>query len=460
MKTKPEEMLEEIGDSFNNYLKKGMKLDSFSKKIDPDLNIENLDDLLKIHFILTESKDQEPGVIDFIEELPERLRRIKTTITNKKNTLEGEVKGKIDWQSTIKTRNSTGCSNNTLFVCNQTKKNYETKENLVLKELLSVIHEIVFDKLNELEFKGKEIGWLDEWSEDKSDLKGTVERVFHRNIYLKRIKHEEIQVTERMISDVKKSRNKLYREAATLLEKYRKLLDHDLDSGEAKRLLKNTFIKPEKTEVLFELYWIIKIIKGFEEKSDVNFKWIVKGENIIAEWEDQEHIYKIYHDSTGSLNFSINLEDIEEPEKDDYLNRQKEVIEKWKKMSKDVFKQEKSNGLWGGRPDIILERYNKQEELKEVFIGEVKYTENQQYALKGLKELLEYMALVKDKNSDFFENTEDILESKQVHGYLFTDKIELDHEQQENKIKIIPYGSEHSFTSDISGANSEIVYYD
>lgn len=445
MSVKPEELLEEIGDDFNTYLKKGiLDIGPFSDKIEPNLNIDNLEDLLKIHFILTRKRDQEPGVIDFIQELPQKIRKIKTTITHENRLLEGEVKGRIDWQRTIKTRNSTGCSNETLFVCKQTKKNYEIKENLVLKKLLMVIHEIVFNKLKEPEFTGKESEWLDDWFKDKNDLKNTLERVFHRNIYLRRIKHEKIKVTDRMVYDVKKSRNKLYRDAATLLEKYRKLLNHELNQKEAKNLLRNTFIKPNKPEVLFELYWTIKVIKSFEKDSEITFKWITKGKNIVAEWEDKKHNYKIYHNSTGSKNITYNIKLGKEPKEDGYLKRQIEIVKKWKKLSDDLFDETKGDNLWSGRPDIVLEKYNKEGELLELLIGEVKYTQNKDYALKGLRELLEYMALVQE-NEEFIEKEGDILKSKKVRGILFTDKLpEIKNEQDTNEIKIVPYKSKQA----------------
>ena len=88
--------------------------------------------------------------------------------------------------------------------------------------------------------------------------------MYHRNVYIRRVKLGSNTVTERMISRTAKSRIELYREAAELLTKYRKLMAYDLDDAEAKELLRNTFIQPEKTETLFELYWIIKITKQFD----------------------------------------------------------------------------------------------------------------------------------------------------------------------------------------------------
>ena len=78
MKTPTDKLLEEISVDLNQFLKHG-NLKSFSKKIDPNLNIDNIEKLLRIHFVLTTTNKEsnEIGVIDFIEKLPEQLRRIK-----------------------------------------------------------------------------------------------------------------------------------------------------------------------------------------------------------------------------------------------------------------------------------------------------------------------------------------------------------------------------------------------
>lgn len=87
------------------------------------------------------------------------------------------------------------------------------------------------------------------------------------------------------------------------------------------------------------------------------------------------------------------------------------------------------NSLWGGRPDILIERYsttddNGADTLSQVFIGEVKYTQNFDYAATGLRELLEYMAFVKYTDSgEYVEGQEGLLEGIVVKGVLFVDEL-------------------------------------
>lgn len=436
-KTEPEELINEIGDNFNMFLKAGMRVDSFSKKIDPELNINNLNKLLRIHFVLTDE------VRGFVKALPKRVRRIKTTVDKRSQILKGEVKGRIEWDKTIKERCKCNYDDLALFVCNQTEKNYNISENIVLKHLLSIIHSIIFEDLKPA--IDKEYTWIEKWTENQSKLKTTIREVFLRNIYIKRITSDGTEITERMIRSASKSRNKFYRDAARLLLRYNKIMKHDLDSEEAKELLRNTFIKPERAEVLFELYWVIQMIeaKSGKELKDVKFNIIDGTNNIVAEWEDDDCSYRIYHDSNGCFQFLEKYEDVFKDiiiDKDGYLMREKKVFRKWKEMCSKVLSLEKGDSFWGGRPDILLEKYKKgSDNPEQVFIGEVKYTDSKEYASQGLRELLEYMALIKS-DSGYFEEKEKIFGSDKMKGYLFVDKINNVKTQAYENIKIIRFG--------------------
>jgi SepF-like predicted cell division protein (DUF552 family) len=436
-KTTPDKLINEIGDNFNMFLKAGIHVDSFSKKIDPELNINNLTKLLRIHFVLTDE------VINFVQALPKRVRRIKTTVDKRSQILNGEVRGRIEWDKTIKERCKCNYGDLTLFVCNQTEKNYNISENIVLKHLLSIIHSTTFEDLKPA--IDENYKWVESWTENQNKLKTTIREVFLRNIYIKRITSDDAEITERMIHSASKSRNKFYRDAARLLLRYNKIMKHDLDSEEAKELLRNTFIKPERTEVLFELYWVIQMIevKSGKELKDVKFNIIDGTNNIVAEWGAGDCIYRIYHDSNGSFQFLEKCEDVFKDiiiDKDGYLVREKNVFRKWQGMCSEVFSLEKGDSFWGGRPDILLEKYKKgSDEPEQVFIGEVKYTDSKDYAARGLRELLKYMALIKIDNG-YFEEKEKIFESDKVNGYLFIDKIDNVKTQVHKNIKIIRFG--------------------
>jgi len=268
-------------------------------------------------------------------------------------------------------------------------------------------------------------------------------QIFHKNIHLKRITQERIKITNRMISKTLQSRFRLYREAAQLLIRYRKIFNYELDIVEAKELLKNTFIIPKRESVLFELYWITMILKYLKVENFEDFRYELReiGNNLIARWSKGKFKYKIYHDSIGDFKLLEEItkinEILENVDKDNYLGREIKIREKFTKLI-----SRKSTTFWSGRPDIILEKINKEGEIVEALIGEVKNTSNKNYAILGLRELLEYMALIKDiKKDKYIEDYIDIFESlKSIKGVLFTYKIEDFTLSPDNNIKLIKFG--------------------
>ena len=77
--------------------------------------------------------------------------------------------------------------------------------------------------------------------------------------------------------------------------------------------------------------------------------------------------------------------------------------------------------LWLGRPDILILKRRPDGGLANVFIGEVKYTINSEYAYQGLRELMEYMALA-EYNDEFVTPYGTTFESNIIKGALFVDR--------------------------------------
>lgn len=423
MKVKPETIIKEISNDFLTYLKAGnINTKSFTKKIDRNIKIENFDNLLKIHFVL--KKD----VINFVSNLEDRIRQIKTTVKKDINIFNGKVKGRINWRKTISERYSKNPKNKMLFACSQREKNYNISENLVLKKLLQTINQIVYKDVSYA--FDNEYEWFEEWFKE-DNLRQELNKFYHKNVYLRRISLEKVKITNRMIQRAKKSRQILYKEAAKLLEEYNKIINWEINEKEAMELLKNTFIEPKKPEVLFELYWVFKILKQFDNPK---LKLINPGNDFIASWNKDSFNYKLYHDSTGSFNFKETFDSIKE--EDNFLGRELKVIKKLKEL-----KLSNSDSLWGGRPDIMLERY-KGGKIESVFIGEVKYTENKNYSIQGLKELLEYIALIKNKKGyhSKFDNLFNNLNNIKGGLFLCKDLIGID----ESNLKVFSFDSDFS----------------
>lgn len=441
------EIVEAIRGDFHTYLRKGVRIEGVVGDAHAGLDIADIESLLRIHFVLTERGDnREVGVIDFVDRLSDRIRRLKTETAGKREEFRGTIRGHVDWHESAKRRSRAGNPSEPRFVCVQQERHYNIEENLVLKRLLTIIRDILDNELQPALEEPAGFDWLEYWSPGGYDLNDPphkrLTRLYENNVYLQRIDVDETEITPRMIESVKRSRSNLYRDAAQLLDLYRRLMRHQLSDEEVRDLLNHTMIQPNEVSTLFELYWIFRLLNSFD---NVTYRVIRDDDtSVIASWEDEAFSYRLYHDATGDeLSFSEDLsrETIEE---DGFLFRTQAVLKKWQALSEQLLDRGGSDKLWGGRPDIILERSTKGDEptLDRVFIGEVKYTTDVDYAATGLRELLEYMAFVRRSSTDeYVEAQQDVLSSRAVRGLLFVDQIDTQPGGGED-ITILQFGDE------------------
>lgn len=453
-KTGEEALLEAIADDFHTYLRKGVQIDQVIGAAHADLDIDDIETLLRIHFVLTDAEDDETsvGVLDFMRRLESRIRRMKTATTPRSFEHRGEIRGQIDWQGTVKTRARAGQPEEPVFVCKQPEEHYDIDENLVLKRLLTVIHEIVTEDLTYAREHPEGYEWLSAWTTPMGEPAGQnaesaaemLERIYEQNIYLQRIGVDEANLTDRTIEDVKRSRSVFYQDAAVLLDRYQQLMNHELDSAEAREILNNTLIAPEKADVLFELYWIFRVLDAYDV---VQYRVLTEhrdNPSTIATWDQDGSRFVLSHDATGKhVTFSESLKE-EDVEPDGYPYRMHTVLSRWQSLSEELLGRGGNNSLWGGRPDIVLERLEESQsgewKLSQVFVGEVKYTRNLDYVATGLRELLEYMAFVKQDlpAGEYIEAPEDVLDSVNVRGMLFVDDLDTE-TTAPDEISIIQY---------------------
>jgi hypothetical protein len=453
-KANSEELLEAVADDFHTFLRRGVRFEQVIGSAHAALDIDDIEALLRVHFVLTESdEDGEVGVLDFMRQLEDRIRQMKTTTAPQSHEYRGEVRGRIDWQGTVKSRAREGRLDEPVFVCSEPEEHYNIDENLVLKRLLTVIHEIVTDDLSYAVENSEGYEWLSAWTSPIDESNRSVEsaadvlqRVYDRNVYLQRIDVNDVEVTDRTIESVKRSRSQFYREAAELLDRYRQLMRHELDAEEAREILNHTLIAPEKPETLFELYWIFRILNRYDSAQYRVLSDWRENPSTVARWEQGGSLFLLSHDSTGkALKFHEELKS-QDIEPDGYLFRLKEVLTRWQTLSKELLHRTGSDSLWGGRPDIVLERFEENSDddwvLEDVFIGEVKYTQDVDYVATGLRELLEYMAFVRhdNGNGDYVEGEDSVLESVSVKGLLFTDELDSEISRSTDEgVRIIEY---------------------
>src|SRR5699024_7780731 len=101
------------------------------------LPLSQLDKLLKIHFLL------KSDVKRFVNDMPYMIRSLKTSTTIQNVTHHGQIKGKINWQRTIKEPERIRSKNKMIVSVNEQNREYAIKENLIVLEALETIHHIL-----------------------------------------------------------------------------------------------------------------------------------------------------------------------------------------------------------------------------------------------------------------------------------------------------------------------------
>src|SRR5690625_470672 len=383
--TTKEQMVQEIAAFLHTYLKAGyVQLDSFSQKIDQ--RIDRFEQLFIIRFLLHERTKQ------FVRNLPFLIRNVKTITTTERQTTVAEVRGAVDWMETIRTRVNQNYADKLTFVTNEHIRSYDTQENLVLKRLLTILYETLYNNEYVKRF------FREQWSSEWDELKRNVRHTLYKNIYIQRVSH--VPVSDRMIVNTTKHRNPLYREAAILLSQYERFMRGEFEQEELEQLLRETFILPKEEDTLFELYWVVQLIKQNTETSTLHLMYGT--DHLVASWEKGAYHYYVYHDSTGPKELSFNILRTELKDSvDPYVQRIYDAFEQANKYGEAWFGREKSNIFRLGRPDIIVViRHKESEKMVKLIIGEVKNTTSTNYAMTGLRELLDYIYLVK-YNDDY-----------------------------------------------------------
>ncbi|MFO7793866.1 MAG: hypothetical protein R6V35_02710 [Candidatus Nanohaloarchaea archaeon] len=345
--------------------------------------------LMDLHFIL------KPEVVDFVRELPHRIRSIKTQTRNKSRTQRGSVDGRINWSSTIQKRYSENPGDRSLFVTENRTEHYDIDENIVLKKLLSIIYHTLQEAGKYLE---EDYEWVNERWKNNRDLVDEMERIFERDVHVKRIKNpESYEPTDRMLHTAENSRQSIYQDAAELIDERRNIFNGKEDALED--MLQETAVTPDDEETLLELYVLFKFISTIDDSESENFtlETIETGSQRIATFENEEKKIDVYHDSSASekgIKFKFDPEDDVENRK---YSRPEKVELKSREIIKDYFSQEQRNVT--GRPDVILvEIIDKNSDDREYFITEVKNSTNEKRIKRGIKESLEYLAFLRDED--------------------------------------------------------------
>lgn len=415
-KIKKEEMLEEIKEKLILYFKKGFINPLSFLKI-PDIKTNNIHDIIKIHFLLLNETR------DYILSLEKNIKNIKNSTNIKNEEYYGKIKGRIDWNKTIESRLMNNYKNKQHFICNNVNKMYNTKENIVLKKLITIFNNIIYKDLGMERFNERD------WYKDGEKYSNIISNIYNKNIYIKRINIKGIKITDKMLQDVSKSRNTLYRDSANLLIRYKKLMS--LDKKEISKLFSETFIDINDENKIFELYCIFKFLNNILDKENLIYNILDGNEEEMASLENKNYKYKIYHDSLAKdyISLYVSKDEIENVD-NEYLKNKIKIMDRKASIYKVLKGTYLKIHIWSGRPDMTIIRYNKLiKNVDKIILGEIKYTNNEEYMFKGLEELLEYIYFIKDKK---FKK----IKPDYINGVLFVDDIKLKHKEFGN-VKIL-----------------------
>ncbi|WP_313692214.1 hypothetical protein [Halorarum halobium] len=390
-------------DVFAYVMHGGYPEDRFVGEIRPEGLDERFDDfesLVRLHFVLR------PEVVQFVEELPNRIRSVKTQTRNVSSTNRGRVDGRIDWSSTIRERYSRAPSDTSLFVCDNRTESYDIDENVVLKRLLSIIYDTLRDCETHLK---NEYEWVaDRWSENL-ELVDVLTETFERNVHVTRIRDpKEYEPTERMLQTAEESRNEIYREAAGLLREYEDAASGDRDA--IRTLLDETAITPDDDETLLELFVLFRYIRAIEDfrSEEFSIRTIESGSQEVARMEGDDAEFVLYHDqSAQDRDVTFVTEEKDAPETD--LGRAEMVKRKAREVEAHYFLDDETSPRTN-RPDVIVLEVRTEDQLK-YLITEVKNATRQETIRQGIEETLEYLAFLRqddefvfDRDTEFFGN--------------------------------------------------------
>ena len=358
-----------------------------------DQRFEDYELLLDLHFIL------KPNVVEFVDQLSQRLRNVRTETKTVARTQRGGINGHINWGSTVKARYSTNPNDRSLFVTENRSEDYNIPENIVLKRLLSII----YTTLEECEaYLKEEYEWVtDRWQENL-ELVEQMRELFERNVHVKRIRDPETyEPTERMLQTAAMSRSDVYREAASLLRDHRRVRESNPDA--LRELLEETLITPDDEETLFELYVLFQYVEAIErhQQSETSVKTIESGQQEVARIESKDGTdVVLYHDSSAN---DRELSFVPEPiEKQDAELTRSEQIQRQARGIVENYFTDKGFQLQTNRPDIIILEVQ-HEDGYEYLITEVKNSTNERTVKQGVTETLEYLAFLRQEDNLVFD---------------------------------------------------------
>jgi hypothetical protein len=382
-------LLEATTEELALYLRNGaVNTQALARSLEYDgLDIEDWERVKRMHFCLAQL------VRDFIDVLPERVRRIKTEHQREHIETRGEVRGRINWGSTLRTWSETGYADQSRYTCDTPYTEYDIPENRVLKRLLWQVYRTVTSELADVDY-----GWRREyWSDERIQQ---FDRLYSQNVHLNRIPDgQSVAVTGQDLTTARRARLPLYTEAYELYEQFQRLQADSFDP-DIVALLAETLIVPASEPRLFELFSVFQLLKRLAPpRQGFQLRPIEPGSEALAQLRSSDRRLDVYHDSTGGLAFHEPLDRSQKPTHPTFRRYQEALVE-YSETLAGLTGDEHEPALYRGRPDLVVEVYETDdgdEQLVGVVIGEFKYSSQEQTFRQGLEELVTYRRFAKQE---------------------------------------------------------------
>mgnify|MGYP006272365667 CR=1 FL=1 len=425
-KTDPSVLRSTVKEELITYLCAGkINKEQYSEALDyTGLNIENFDQLKKLHFVLASD------VVEYIEGIPEWIRRIKTVTREQTETVRGEVTGSVDWRQTQQTRAKAGYDDPTLFVVRDAEIAYDIPENRVVKKLLAAIAEPLTNDIEPIEYE-----WRSMW--DNQDIVELQQLLAH-NLYLDALPDpEDITLAERDLSTARQSRHRLYTESYRLYRIYDDLINDRFNEDGVQELLSETLITPPADYKLFELFCLFGVMWRLRNQyPNLSLRRVDAETDVLALLEDETRRLEVYYDQSGPLRFFEaypSSEDLAAREAPEMVQRQAAALERHERAVNAFLGAGSNRSFFNGRPDFLVLQYETNDEdardtLTNAIIGEVKYTQSINTFSSGLRELQEYLHFARENGHYLFSSDTSKVE---VTGILCTDGVETEVGQAE-----------------------------
>ena len=348
-------ILEEIKEFLHLYFFKGDISNNPNKQIEDlfDLSKDDLDTLKAIHFLLSDE------VKNLVEILPILMRNLSHSTRKETEEFKGQIKGRVDWNQTLKERMSYGFNDKRLFICQPPSKYYDLEENQLLKFLLNRIISLKKNVIDFIDLSIFDIEKIDskDWQEKVSNIyqmaKKTLKKVYFNDITsIKTVKSKHLRKAY-------KNRNQLYHRVAKAYILYEDLFIAE-DEKVLRDLVENRLIKAADSDKLYEIYVFFNLIKSLPESKDLRL--LYSGNDYAVKSQIGDVNITIYYQKTPSLL----------KEKSEYL----EILEKY-----EINKSVKS-------PDVIIE-FEKDDEVYYRLV-EVKNSSETSYVRESLYKVMGY----------------------------------------------------------------------